>query len=72
MSKVDQLTQDLAMIARNAIDEILRLKRDPDHLHTCSYYCMNYACILRQRNELRDRLTSLERKANEDVQGYGV
>lgn len=72
MNKADQLTQDLAMIARNAIDEILRLRRNPDHIHSCSYYCMNYACIKAQRDELRDKLISLERKSNEDVQGYGV
>ena len=30
-----------------------------EHMHECDYYCIDPACVLRQRNELRD---SLERR----------
>lgn len=70
--KPDQLTLDLAMIARNAIDELIKLKKDPDRIHSCSYYCMNPACIKAQRDELRDKLSNQKGNPNEDVQGYGV
>lgn len=70
--KHDQLTIDLAMIARNAIDELIKRKKDPDRIHTCSYYCTNFACIKAQRDELRDRLENMKGNPNEDVQGYGI
>jgi hypothetical protein len=29
-------------------------------IHSCSYYCTRPACVLRQRDELRDRLEQAE------------
>ncbi len=31
-------------------------------IHSCSYYCINPACVLRQRNELRDKLEQVSRR----------
>jgi hypothetical protein len=28
-------------------------------LHTCSYHCMKPSCVVRQRDELRDRLEQM-------------
>jgi O-succinylbenzoate synthase len=43
-----------------------------DEIHSCSYYCINPACIKAQRDELRDKLENMKGNPNEDVQGYGV
>ncbi len=31
-------------------------------IHSCSYYCINPACILAQRNELRDKIGLMSRR----------
>ena len=31
-------------------------------IHSCSYECLNPACVLRQRNELRDKLGQMSRR----------
>lgn len=37
-------------------------------IHTCSYYCDRPACILRQRNELRDKLFEEIRTSERSIQ----
>lgn len=46
--------------------------KDPDRIHSCSYYCMNPACIQAQRDELRDKLENMKGKKDEDVQGVAI
>jgi hypothetical protein len=33
---------------------------DKNDLHTCSYYCMHPACVIAQRDYLRDKVEQLE------------
>jgi hypothetical protein len=48
----------------------MRWNREDD-IHSCSYYCTRPACVLRQRDELRDKLLAeREAFAKECDEGY--
>ena len=40
-------------------------------IHSCSYYCTRPACVLAQRDELRDLLDLIDRRKPSELQRYG-
>ena len=54
---------------------------DEKQLHTCSYYCMHPACVIAQRDFLRDKVEQLqqdikqllsEERTNDDYNRIGM